>query len=110
MMKESQTTHPIRSHSTPSTGVPPIVLDSGFWGVILMLVGTTLLHYLTDIHLIPYHSIYRSLYYIPIAIGAVRYGRRGGVLTALTASALYLPHVILSWNIMIDDGFNDLLE
>jgi two-component system sensor histidine kinase AtoS len=78
--------------------------------VLLALAGTTLLHYLTDIHLIPYHSIYRSLYYVPIAVAAVRYGRRGGVLTALTASVLYIPHVILSWNIMIDDGFNDLLE
>jgi signal transduction histidine kinase len=84
--------------------------DPGLWFVLLALAGTTLLHYLTDIHLIPYHSIYRSLYYLPIAVAAVRYGRRGGVLTALTASVLYIPHVILSWNIMIDDGFNDLLE
>ena len=84
--------------------------DPGLWFVLLTLAGTTLLHYLTDIHLIPYHSIYRSLYYMPIAVAAVRYGRRGGVLTALTASVLYIPHVILSWNIMIDDGFNDLLE
>jgi two-component system sensor histidine kinase AtoS len=88
----------------------PGIRDPGLWFVLLALAGTTLLHYLTDIHLIPYHSIYRSLYYVPIAVAAVRYGRRGGVLTALTASVLYIPHVILSWNIMIDDGFNDLLE
>jgi two-component system sensor histidine kinase AtoS len=78
--------------------------------VLLTLIGTTLLHYLTDIHLIPYHSIYRSLYYVPIAVAAVRYGRRGGVLTALTASIVYIPHIVLSWGIMVDDGFNDLLE
>ncbi len=93
-----------------SRGARPGVRDPGLWFVLLALAGTTLLHYLTDIHLIPYHSIYRSLYYVPIAVAAVRYGRRGGVLTALTASVLYIPHVILSWNIMIDDGFNDLLE
>lgn len=84
--------------------------DPGLWFVVLALVGTTLLHYLTDVHLIPYHSIYRSLYYIPIAVAAVRYGRRGGVLTALTASLLYIPHVVLSWGVMANDGFNDLLE
>lgn len=93
-----------------SRGVRPGIRDPGLWFVLLVLAGTTLLHYLTDIHLIPYHSIYRSLYYLPIAVAAVRYGRRGGVLTALTASVLYIPHVILSWNIMVDDGFNDLLE
>jgi signal transduction histidine kinase len=93
-----------------SRGDRPGFRDLGLWFVLFALAGTTLLHYLTDIHLIPYHSIYRSLYYVPIAVAAVRYGRRGGVLTALTASILYIPHVILSWNIMIDDGFNDLLE
>lgn len=84
--------------------------DLGFWFIALTLAVTTLLHYLTDIRLIPSHSIYRSLYYVPIAVAAVRYGRRGGVLAALTASLLYIPHVIFSWGLMGDDGINDLLE
>jgi signal transduction histidine kinase len=88
----------------------PDLRAPSLWFVVLTLAGTTLLHYLTDIHLIPYHSIYRSLYYLPIAVAAVRYGRRGGIVTALTASLLYIPHVVLSWGIMADDGFNDLLE
>jgi two-component system sensor histidine kinase AtoS len=101
----------IADASTPeSLPVRPALRDISLWFVLITLAGTTLLHYLTDIHLIPYHSIYRSLYYVPIAVAAVRYGRRGGVLTALTASALYIPHVILSWGIMLDDGVNDLLE
>jgi PAS domain-containing protein len=93
-----------------SQGTRTRLRGPGLWFVLLTLAGTTMLHYLTDIHLIPYHSIYRSLYYVPISVAAVRYGRRGGVLTALTASLLYIPHIILSWNIMIVDGFNDLLE
>jgi two-component system sensor histidine kinase AtoS len=84
--------------------------DRGLWFVLLTLAGTTLLHYLTDIHLIPYHSIYRSLYYVPIAVAAVRFGRRGGALTALAACLLYIPHILLSWEVMATDGFNDLLE
>ena len=88
----------------------PALRDPGVWFILLTLAGTTTLHYLTDIQLIPYHSIYRSLYYVPIAIAAVRYGRRGGVITALTATVLYIPHVVLSWNVLMDDAFNDLLE
>ncbi len=90
--------------------VRPSLHDPGFWFIALTLAVTTLLHYLTDIRLIPSHSIYRSLYYVPIAVAAVRYGRRGGVLTALTASLLYVPHVVFSWGVMHADGINDLLE
>jgi two-component system sensor histidine kinase AtoS len=90
--------------------VRPSLRDLGLWLIALTLAVTTLLHYLTDIRLIPSHSTYRSLYYVPIAVAAVRYGRRGGVLAALTASLLYIPHVIFSWGLMGDDGINDLLE
>ena len=42
-------------------------------------------------NLIPYHSIYRSLYYAPLAVAAMRYGQRGGALTAVATNALYVP-------------------
>ncbi|MDZ4718628.1 MAG: ATP-binding protein [Roseiflexaceae bacterium] len=93
-----------------TTTLRPVLQDPAIWCVIVILGLVTMLHYLTDMHLIPYHSIYRSLYYIPIAIAAVRYGRRGGILTALTTSILYIPHVVLSWAMMPADAFNDLLE
>src|SRR5262245_35288398 len=102
--------HITDTHAPSSPRSRPAFRDPGLWFVLLTLTGTTLLHYLTDIHLIPYHSIYRSLYYVPIAVAAVRYGRRSGVFTALTASVLYIPHVLLSWGVMPSDGFNDLLE
>ncbi len=57
-----------------------------------MLIGITALHYLTSIHLLPYHSIYRSLYYLPVGIAAVIWGVRGGTLTALFTALVYLPH------------------
>ena len=102
--------HIISGHRADSDrkGVP--LYDLSLWFILISLAVVSLLHYLTDIHLIPYHSIYRSLYYVPIAVGAVCYGRRGGIATALTASALYLPHVVLSWGVMPSDAFNDLLE
>ena len=103
-MRTTDSTAPPLLHTRPS------LRDLGLWFVLISLAVTTLLHYLTDVHFIPYHSIYRSLYYVPIAVAAVRYGRRGGALTALTTSVLYLPHVLISWGTMPSDGFNDLLE
>jgi hypothetical protein len=84
--------------------------QAAFWFVIASATMITSLHYLTDAHLIPHHSIYRSLYYVPIAVAAVRYGRRGGALTALIIALVYIPHVLLSWGTMPTDGLNDLLE
>ncbi len=57
-----------------------------------MLIGITALHYLTGIHLLPYHSIYRSLYYLPVGIAAVIWGVRGGLITGLITALVYLPH------------------
>jgi two-component system sensor histidine kinase AtoS len=65
--------------------------------VAAMLVAITLLHYLTNAHLLAYHSIYRSLYYLPIAISSVVWGLRGGLATSLVTTLLYGPYVLL-WN------------
>jgi signal transduction histidine kinase len=88
----------------------PSPRDPALWFVVLALAAISTLHYLTDVRLIPYHSIYRSLYYVPIAVAAVRYGWRGGVLTAVATSVLYLPHVVISSWLMPMDSFNDALE
>lgn len=54
----------------------------------------TVLHYLTSAHLLEYHTVYRSLYYLPVAGAAVAFGLPGGLLTAAAVIALYLPHVL----------------
>ncbi len=81
-----------------------------FWAIAGGIALITSLHYLTDIHFIPYHSIYRSLYYLPIALAAVRYGLRGGLAAALAIAAVYLPHVLHALSIVRLDAVNDLLE
>jgi signal transduction histidine kinase len=48
------------------------------------------------------------LYYVPIVLGAFHYGLKGGVLTALAATLLYLPHVLFQWGGMA--GGNQYLE
>lgn len=79
-----------------------------FVAVSMMIV--TMLHYLTGAHFLPYHSIYRSLYYFPIAVAAVTWGVRGGLLVSLIISALYLPHVWLLGETMPGGILDNLLE
>ncbi len=83
--------------------------DPGLWVVAAMVGGITLLHYLTDVQLVPYHSIYRSLYYIPIAIAAVRWGLHGGILTAVVICVLYIPHILIAMQATMS-GIDALLE
>ena len=61
-------------------------------GVWLPLLAITALHYGTppDHHWV--HDVARRLYYLPIVLAAFLAGLRGGLLLALLASALYLPH------------------
>lgn len=60
------------------------------------IVIITLLHYSTGHYLHWLHDILRRLYYIPIIIGALLFGRKGGLIVAVTVSILYFPHAFMS--------------
>ncbi|MBM7846179.1 two-component system sensor histidine kinase NtrB [Herpetosiphon giganteus] len=62
------------------------------WFVLSSELIITALHYLTSAHLLPYHSIYRSLYYLPVGVAAVMWGRTFGLGLALFTALVYLPH------------------
>jgi len=62
--------------------------------VVVGIAAVTLLHYLTSAHLIAYHSVYRSMYYLPIAGAAVAFGLRGGLTVSASVIGLYLPHLL----------------
>jgi signal transduction histidine kinase len=78
--------------------------------IVAMLAGVTALHYLTSAHLLPYHTMYRSLYYLPIGVAAVTWGVRGGVATALLTTIVYIPHVIRMGATMPGGLLDNLLE
>jgi len=65
--------------------------------LVACVLGITALHYLTSIEMTQYHDIYRRLYYLPIVLGGLWFTLRGGVITSLTVSLLYAPHVLLQW-------------
>ena len=62
--------------------------------VAVVILAVTVLHYLTSAHLLEYHTVYRSLYYLPIAGAAVAFGLRGGLAVSAIVTLLYLPHVL----------------
>ena len=62
---------------------------------IALVLLITAFHYGTDAHHISAHNVYRRLYYLPILVAAFAGGLRGGLLTALIACALYIPHAFL---------------
>ena len=65
---------------------------------LLLMVGAIgLLHYLTPGHLILYHDSFRRLSYFPIAIGAIIYGIRGGLLMAILSCLSFVPHLLTFW-------------
>ena len=67
------------------------------FGVVAGVIGISLLHYLTHAAHEHWHVVYQRLYYIPILVGAVIYGVRGGLAVATLTAVTYLPHILLQW-------------
>jgi signal transduction histidine kinase len=65
--------------------------------VAIMVTVITVLHYVTNLHDVRIHDIYRRLYYVPIVLAGLWFALRGGVITALTVSVLFIPHVLFQW-------------
>ncbi len=68
-------------------------------GRLLILAGSvafvTVGHFLVPVSRQVLHDIFIRLYYLPIALGGVWFGLRGGLGAAGVIIALYLPHVLL---------------
>ena len=79
--------------------------------LIAVAVSTvTGLHYLTSARMIEYHTVYRSLYYLPIAGAAFVFGLRGGLIVGGVVIALFLPHVLGFGEMMPGGMLDNLLE
>ncbi len=85
---------------------------AGLLCVTLPVVAVTALHYALpaaqSFDLL--HNILRRLYYVPILGAGVLAGRRAGLLTALTVSVLYLPHVMDRWGDLPTQRWDALFE
>ncbi|MFQ5473129.1 MAG: ATP-binding protein [Dehalococcoidia bacterium] len=77
------------------------LLDARFWAVQGMVAAITVVHYTVESFPVEdsistVHHIPVILYLIPVVYASLYYGWEGGVLTALWASVLSLPSIVLS--------------
>ncbi|MGE5418403.1 MAG: ATP-binding protein [Acidobacteriota bacterium] len=63
--------------------------------IVLFIVIITAAHYLAMNGAMGVHEILRRLYYIPIILGAYRFGIKGGVVTSIVCGVAYAPHLLL---------------
>lgn len=106
--------HQCETSSIPSLHTSSHTSGLHQWRAALLIgsgiVTITLLLYLTGISQLPYHSIYQSLYYLPIAGAAVYYGWRGGVFIALVVCLLFIPRSMLFGEVHPGEFFDNILE
>ena len=63
----------------------------------LSILGISLLHCLTPLHLHYLHDIFQRFYYLPIILAALWFGFRGGLTCSLVVSFAYAPHILFQW-------------
>lgn len=61
------------------------------------IIGISLLHYLTPLHLHYLHDIFQRFYYLPVILAAIWFGFRGGLACAMAVSVAYAPHILFQW-------------
>ena len=66
---------------------------------ILCITG---MHHLTPITMLHWHNIFQHLYYLPIVVGALSFGWRGGLLTGVFSGISELPHIVATWNVALN--------
>lgn len=78
--------------------------------IALLVVTISVLHYATKMQHTYYHIFYRELYFFPLILGGFWFGLKGGLITSLSITALYLPFTLMQWHGFSPDDFDKLLE
>ncbi len=65
--------------------------------IIFFIAGITLAHYTMSHSVVYLHDISRRLYYLPIILSGLWFGKRGGVYAAAAITILYFPHALFAW-------------
>ncbi|MGE5405441.1 MAG: two-component system sensor histidine kinase NtrB [Candidatus Saccharibacteria bacterium] len=63
--------------------------------IVFFIICITAAHYMAMNGAMGVHEILRRLYYIPIILGAYRFGIKGGLVTSIVCGVAYAPHLML---------------
>ena len=78
--------------------------------VATLVIVISVLHYFTRMQQVYYHIFYRELYFLPLILAGFWFGLRGGVITSLSITALYLPVTVMNWEGFSPEDFDKILE
>lgn len=78
--------------------------------VVVLILAISSLHYITNIALDYRHIVLRDLYFFPIFLAAFWFGLKGGVITSLSATVLYLPFTIIYWSHFATNDLDRILQ
>ncbi len=65
--------------------------------ILFFIAGITIAHYTMSHTVIYLHDISRRLYYLPIILSGLWFGKRGGIYSSMAITILYFPHALFSW-------------
>lgn len=67
--------------------------------ILTVAIGlVSLLHYVMPTTMVVWiHPLLQRAYYVPILLGALWFGWRGGIAFAALAGASYIPHIVMAW-------------
>ena len=89
----------------------PLKNDRARIGIVaLLVVVVSFLHYFTGMQRVYYHIFYRELYFLPLILAGFWFGLKGGIITSLSVTVLYLPFVMMHWQSFSPDDFDKILE
>ena len=78
--------------------------------VATLVIVISALHYFTRMQQVYYHIFYRELYFLPLILAGFWFGLRGGVITSLSITALYLPITVMNWEGFSPEDFDKIVE
>jgi two-component system sensor histidine kinase HydH len=78
--------------------------------ILLSLAAISLLYYLTPLHLCLVQELSTRFYYIPIVLGGLWFGLRGGLRVSLLVTAVCIPHALLAFKYDQALFYDEVLE
>ncbi|MBN2464292.1 DUF4118 domain-containing protein [candidate division WOR-3 bacterium] len=88
----------------------PLWKQPEFWTTVAAVAVLTIGHYVAPTHDPFWHDLFRRLYYLPIILAAFRYGLRGGLVTSVLVSLLFLPHVLMTRAMLLRQASEAVFE